>query len=308
MKRKRLFMIICIVLAAIMLSGCGLIGGIDPREQMDTIINGTMTGNIVNWGFAAADDIYLYLFYADGPDFDLGSIVRSDLTTGEHSLVIKDGGLYMSIVDQNLYYCRKDGIFFAPLDTFEPERLYEGEVTLLQFADDHMYFIQDGAICSLTVEGEPWNFAQIDDAECVNVTDEGLFYINQHDEKIWRAQLDGTQPSLYIDQKVDLFCVFKDDIYFIDSASGYIMSAALKEEAGDAKTVIEYRCSGFNLNQYGVFYTRNADGQNRCFRADLNGVNEEEISEGGSSVRHLVCIFNEGGLVVAQEEFAHWLE
>lgn len=307
-KRKRIILVACMALIAGLLGGCGMLGEIDEKDQMDTIVNGTSTGNIINWGYAAAYDIYLYLFSPGGDESDLGDIVKTDMTTGESSLAIKDGGLYLSIVDTYLYYCGKDGIYRAPLDTLVPELLYQGETSLLQFAGERMYFLEDETIRSTTMDGAPWGFAPIDGAKCVNVTDEGLYHINTLDGKIYRSELDGTETQLHIDQAVDLFCIFEDTLYFIDSASGYILSVALTEPVDYAKVIIQHRCSNLNMNQYGLYYTRIVDGESKCCRADLDGTNEQVFKESGVSARHLVCVFNESALIVEQEKYTDWWE
>ncbi len=298
-KIKKVFISTALALAVTALGGCALFGS--PQSLKPTLINGTTAGNIQNFGFAVKQDEIIFLYYTNGDLYQTGDIVKSNPETGENSLAMHDGGLYMSVYDANLYYCKVDGIYRASMDTFESERLLEVDATQLQISDGKMFYIEDGVINSADANGDAVDFIPIAGAECLNVYENKLLYIDSATGQIWQANTDSSDQKMLFDIDAKQFLILEGVFYYMDNADNNIKRIAEKDAASEI--VVPYACSGFNINAYGLYYTREADGKWVCCNADISGKNEQIIAENGESKRHLVCMFDGSAAILGEEEF-----
>lgn len=276
------------------LGGCSVFG--PKKEPLETLVNGTTAGNIVNKGFAVKDGEDLYIYNTSDGEYKIGDIVRSNIKTRKNSLAMQDGGLYMSVYNGYLYYCRQDGIYRASMASFAPERLVEANVTQLQIVGDRLFFVEDGTIKSTDAEGNDVGFAPIEHADCLTAAKDKLYYIDTAGKQIWQAGIDGKDAKKLFDPVVKQFGVVDTVFFYIDEADGFIKRVT--EEKTTPVTVVEAKCSGFNVSGYGMFYTREKDGKTVCCNADINGENEQVIKDTPESARHLICMFNEGAIVL----------
>lgn len=302
MKRKLLFIVVLLVLIAT-LGGCQLLnfGGQEPEtEPTNTVVNGTTTGNILNYGFGVQYGEELIFSYTGQGVYPIGSIVRSNPESGENSLVLEDGGLYMSIVADTLYYCRADGVYKTALDNPAPQLVLAKNVSQLQIVGGNMYYIENGAIDSSTISGEPRDFSRIENAKDLNVYSRNIYYIGTDDGYIYIAEIDGTDAKVFLQKSVDMLIVERGNVYFIDSISGYIQSIA--EGTSEVVTVVEFACAGFNVNSSNLYYTRTINGIGTCFLARPDGSKEETIADFGDSDWHVVCMWGERAIIVRIED------
>jgi len=296
---KKALVTAALALTVAALGGCSMFGSVESLKP--TLINGTTAANIQNLGFAVKQDDDLYLYFTSGDTYEMGDIVKSNPKTGDNSLAMRDGGLYMSIYDGNLYFCKEDGIYRAPMDTFKPERLLEGGVSQLQISEGRMVYIEDDVIKSASTDGSAIDFSLIEGAACLIVYENKLFYIDTASGQIWQADIDGSNAEMLFDLDVKQFSILEDVFYYIDSADDNIKRVS--DEYREPESVVPYAVSGFNINLYGMFYTREIDGKWVCCNADTNGENEQVIAENGESKRHMVCMFDGGAAILGQEEF-----
>lgn len=300
MKRfKKVLVIATAVLLVAALGGCSMFGSVESLKP--TLINGTTAGNIQNLGFAVKQDDDIYLYFTKGDTYEAGDIVKSNPKTGENSLAMKGGGFYMSIFDKTLYYCKEDGIYRAPMDTFKPELLLEGHAEQLQISEGKMFYIQDGAIKSASTDGGAVDFTPIEGAACLHVYEGKLFYIDSATGQIWQADTNGSHAEMLFDLNAKQFLILEGVFYYIDSADDNIKRVTDKDRKPE--TVVPHAVSGFNINLYGMFYTREIDGKWVCCNADTNGENEQVITDNGESKRHMACMFDGGAVILGQEEF-----
>lgn len=302
MKRKLLFTVALLVLVAA-LGGCSLLGiGVQEPEAEPTndIANGTTTGNILNYGFGVQYGEELIFSYTGQGVYPIGSIVRSNPETGESSLVLSEGGLYMSIVADTLYYCRADGVYKTALDNPAPQLVLAKNVSQLQIVGGNMYYIENGAIDSSTLLGEPREFARIENAKDLNVYERNIYYIGTDDGYIYSAEIDGSDAKVFLSKSVDMLIVERGNVYFIDSISGHIQSIA--EGTSEVVTAVEFACAGFNINSSNLYYTRTINGIGTCCLARPDGSEEEKITDFGDSDWHVVCMWDERAIIVRIED------
>jgi hypothetical protein len=300
---KKMAGLALLLVSLLALSGCAplsnLLGIGGGKTEEEPLTNGTTTGNILNGGFAVKDGDELLFYYTGGSVYPKGTLVRSNPDTKENIAVMDNAGLYMNLVDGTLYYCLDDGIYTAKLDAPQPQRVLEGECSLLQISGGHMYFVRNSTIESAALDGSPLAFTPIDNAACLNVYGSRLYYSDTANGHIRRAEMDGTGDQELFDQSVDLFCIIDDVIYYIDSADGLLKRMALEIDPESIETLTEKRCSGFNINRSGLYYTLD-DGL--CYNAGADGAQAQAISDFGTSAWHRACLFGEGALVVRQED------
>lgn len=296
---KKTVTTVAVALIVAMLGGCSLFGSSEPLKT--TLANGTTTGNIVNLGFAVKQDDDLYFYFTGGDTYEVGDIIKSNPDKGDNSLVMHDGGLYMSVYDGSLYFCKPDGVYRAPMDTDTPELVLECKAEQLQISAGQMFYIEDGTIRSAMTGGEAVEFTSIDGAACLNVYEDKLYYIDSASGQVWQADTDGGNAKRLFDIDAKQFLILEGVFYYIDNGDSHIkrMSADVK----DIKTVVPYACSSFNINLYGMFYTREVDGQWVCCYADTEGENEQVIEDSTQSTHHVVCMFDGGAVILGEEDF-----
>ena len=301
MKRLALALLAAALLLGV--GGCSMFSDLLGGEEQDVPIeHGTTTGNILNYGFAVQYGGDLLTCYAGDTVYPKGSLVRSNPETGESSLVLDRSGLYMSVDGDTLYYCLGEGIYATAIETPDPQRIIEGEITLLQICGDRLYYIEDGGIECAEMDGSPAvDFVRVENALCLNVYGDALYYADTQTGYILKADLKGGNIETVYDQRVGMFYLIDDVIYFIDGADGLIKRMELADTA-TVETVVAYPCSGFNVNRYGIYYTREVDGQRLCCNAGADGFQEKVLADMGESAWHVACLWNEGALVVPIED------
>lgn len=291
-----------LLLVSLVLAGCTPLTemlGVGEAEE-EPLTNGTTTGNILNGGFAVKDGEDLLVYYTGGEAYPKGSLVRSNPGTGESGRVLDKAGLYMNIADGVLYYSLDDGIYRMPLDTLQPERMLEGEYSLLQINGGRMYYVSGGMAGCTSLDGSAVTFTPVDNVACLNVYGDSFYYIDTTDGRIWKASADGTNKERLYDKAVDMFYIIDDVIYYIDSADGLLKRISLELDEETHETLTEKPCSGFNVNRQGLYYTLKDDGF--CYNAGPDGLQAQVVSGVDQSAWHRVCVFGEGAMVVRQED------
>lgn len=296
--RKKIIIIASILLIGLVFGGCSLMGNI--KTEPEKFINGTTTGNLLNYGFAVKNGEHVFFLNTGEGAYKRGSLIKSNVKTQENSLVMEDSGLYMNLVDEWLYYCKPDGIYKTKLENPNSSLVIEGNISLLQILNDNMYYVVDGEINSVTTAGENTDFTAIKNANGFNIYKETVYYINTENGYIYKADLNGGNIKAIYEHSVDMFYIIDDVIYFIDSDDSYIKRMTLKLEG--LETVVKQPCSGFNVNRGGIYYTREIDGVRACCNADPDGKQENVITEFGDSQWHIVCMFNEGASILKVED------
>ena len=294
--KKKILIVAAAAILAVLFAGCSIFNITNNADKEPLPLhNGTTTGNILNYGFSVKTGDELIFRYMYGDAYPAGSTVRSNPETGDNSLVTEDGGLYMNLVGNMLYYCKPEGVFRADIDDAQPEMVLEKDVKLLQIYDDVMYYIENGTIDARTTKGEQTDFEPIENADSLNVYSGKIYYKNTEDGYIYSADIDGTGSKVIIKKEVLMFCIMDDDIYYIDGVTGYIVRLGLEGKL--AVAIVEYSCSGFNVNRSNMYYTRYINGESICCNADIDGGNEERLSDFGDSKWHIVNMYNTGSLI-----------
>lgn len=298
---KRILIVVLALGLGLLLAGCSLFGGnSNLSKEPLPIVNGTTAGNILNYGFCIKNGDELIFQYTSGESYPLGSTVCSNPETGENSLLMEDGGLYMNIVDGWLYYCRQDGVFKAEIESPQPELVLEADIKQLQINDGIMYYIEDDTIKSSTIEGEDTEFSPIENADCLNVYGDRLYYKSTEDGYIYSSKIDGSNIRTELAHEVAMFIIMDDMIYYLDGITGYLVRMELNGKL--AVAIVEQAITGFNINRSNMYYTRYINGVGTCCNADIDGGNEQQLSEFGDSQWHIVCMYNTGALLAKQEE------
>lgn len=298
MRKTMLAVMAAVCLLVLGLGGCSALA---PAKSDDKkLANGTTAGNIQNLGFAAKQGDDLYFYYAGGDAYKLGDVVKSNPNTGENSFIMHDGGFYMSFYDDSLYYCREDGIYRAPVDTFEPRLLLKGSATQLQMLDGQMYYLEDATIKSADAHGQAVDFSPINNADCLSVYENKLFYIDTASGQVWQAERDGTGAEMLFDVNAKQFVIQDDKLYYIDRGDEQIKRVTLNKKT--PQTLVPSVCRSLNVNAYGIFYTREVDGKWVCCSADSEGGSEQVLENSATAERHYICMFGSGAVIVRAED------
>ncbi len=298
MRKNKIAMTAAAGLLALLLGGCSLLA--PAKSDDEALANGTTAGNIQNLGFAAKQGDDMYFYYADGDAYEIGDIVKSNPDTGDNSFVMHDGGFYMSIYDGRLYYCREDGIYRASMDTFEPQRLLDGSATQLQISDGWMYYIEDDTIKAAAANGQAVDFSPIEGAACLSAYENKLFYIDSASGQVWQAEKDGSAAQMLFDVSAKQFVIQDNKLYYIDRNDEQIKRVTPDKKT--PQTLVPYVCKSLNVNAYGMFYTREVDGQWVCCSADSEGGSEQVLENSTTVERHLICMFGNGAVIVRTED------
>ncbi len=298
MRKKTIAITAAACALALMLGGCSMLA--PAKSDDEKLMNGTTAGNIQNLGFAAKQGGDLYFYYAGGDDYEIGDIIKSNTNTGDNSFIMHDGGFYMSFYNNSLYYCREEGVYRAPTDTFEPRLLLKGSITQLQLLDGQMYYVEDETIKSADAHGQPVEFSPIENADCLSVYENKLFYIDTASGQVWQADKDGSGAEMLFDVNAKQYVIENDKLYYIDRSDEQIKRVTLNNKT--PQTLVPYVCRSLNINAYGMFYTREVDGQWVCCSADSEGGSEKVLENSATAERHKICMFGGGAVIVRTED------
>lgn len=297
---KRILIVALTLSLAVLFAGCSLFGGSNVTNEPLPIVSGTTTGNILNYGFCAKSGDELFFLYTTGKTYDIGSTIRSNPETGENSLLMEDGGLYMNIVDGWIYYCKSDGVFKAEIENPEPQLVLEADVKQLQISKGIMYFIEDGTLKTSTLDGEETDFSPVENTDCLNVYGDRLYYKSTEDNYIYSCDLTGADVKTELAHEVSMFIIMDDMIYYLDNVTGYLVKMELNGKL--AMAIVEKALSGFNINRSNMYYTRYINGAGTCCNADVNGGTEQKLTDFGNSEWHIVCMYDNGALLAKIED------
>lgn len=299
--KKKIVLILFTLAISLILAGCSLFGGSSSLSNEPLpLVNGTTQGNILSYGFCVKYGDELIFLNTSNDYYPLGSTVLSNPETGESSVLVEDGGLYMNLVGDMLYYCKPQGVFRVDINDPVPELVLQKYVRLLQLKDDVMYYVEDYVIDARTVDGEETDFSPIENADCLNVYGNKLYYISTEDSFIYSAELDGSGTEIVFGKEASMFTIMDNTLYYLDAVTGYLVKKEL--DGKFAIAIVEHALTGFNINRSGIYYTRNIDGAGTCCNSNVDGGNEETLSEFGDSSWHIVCMFNTGALLAKVEE------
>ena len=299
--KKKLFFILLTALLAVLFAGCSIFGISDNASKEPLpLSNGTTAGNILNYGFCVKHGDDLIWLYTAGDYYPLGSTLRSSPDEESSELLMEDGGLYMNLVGTMLYYCKPEGIFKADIEEPVPQLVLEKDVKQLQIKDGVMYYIEDGTLDARTMDGEEAGFEPVEGADCLNVYADRLYFIGTQDGYIYSCSLDGGDIRTEFAHEVSMFIVMDDIIYYLDGITGYLVKIELGGKLATA--VVEQPLTGFNINRSNMYYTRYISGIGTCCNADIDGRNEETITEFGDSQWHVTCMYNTGTLLARVED------
>ena len=97
-----------------------------------------------------------------------------------------------------------------------------------------------------------------------------------------------------------MLLIERGNVYFIDSVTGYIRS--IPQSTKEVQTIVEFACSGFNVNANNLYYTRSIDGISYCALARPDGSEKEILRDFGDSAWHVVCMWDDGAIIVRIED------
>lgn len=220
--------------------------------------NGTTNGNLMNRGYFAAKDGWIYLFtnYSDS-----------------------DGGLYK---------IRPDGT--------GKKKLVDGEVRSINVVGDWIYYANwhqgvpygDGSIHKIRTDGTKDTKLNSDSSLYVNVVGDWIYYINRyHSDRIYRIRTDGTERTMLSEDRSDYMNVVGDWIYYVNRHDSEKLYKMRTDGTGRTKvcdgsinagsSASEYFC--LNVTGDWIYYKNVEDLTFNKIRTD--GTGKTKLYEGG---------------------------
>ncbi len=232
---------------------------------------GNSSGNIINGGFLALDDGWIY-YNSVYDDFCLYKI-RAD--GSEKTKICDDYAWCINTVGDWLYYRDKNTDFSLiriKKDGTSREQLLDYAVADVTVVDDYIYFVKGvlGSVCRTRLDGT--DFMELSDDSCGNLYYENgkLYYINYFEnQSIFCIATDGSGRTKISGEEVEFFAIIGSDIFYGNDDDENMYRINL--QGGTAELVTEggntFRTLNVLDNQIfyplGWFYRIDSDGSNK---------------------------------------------
>jgi len=285
--------VLVLVLSFVMLTACASVK--DESEYPSGSV-GNSYGNIVNGGFAAYNDGWVYYNSFDNKCFYK---MREDGT--EKTKLADQSACYINVADGWIYYCYyKDyrntaekegsGIFRMRTDGSENTRIADDIVAVcMNVSGEWIYYIESGGVYKTRLDG----------SEKTRVTDGNINYINVDGDWIYyTAGINGDLCKIRTDGTGKTLLRLMDDVFY----SGYIITAGdwiyyMPHAFDDTFSIYKIRTDGtentlviswndiwgidFNIADGWIYYTGWCDETNShpIHKMRLDGSEKTRLSE-----------------------------
>ena len=317
MVNKKLCLIIAILMA--LLCGCSKYIAIKDRNE-DNYNNGSTEnagktanqemqnngyGNLINGGYAAYDDGYIYFTNSFAPNISEADCklyrVNSDWT--EPTKILDDTAECINIVGDWIYYINQSDeckLYKARKDGTQRTILHDEKCSSVYVQGDWIYYStcsrvslkNVGEIYKMKTDGSNKEKLSDDCAESMIVRDEWIYYSSETDVPgevlpetyLYKMKTDGTERNIVSDEEIHIFVLYDQWIYYIgENNKMYMMDIS-----GNNKRIItEDKVLSLNTDGKWIYYCNSSDFE-KLYRIKPDGSGKEKLSEIRSPFIHIV--------------------
>jgi hypothetical protein len=262
----------------------------EENQYLRSIINETPTeelgntiGNILNGGFIAKENDWLYYNQRGTSLYGYLSKIKPDLTMDTR--LVSDEPTYINVLNGWVYYRsgREDGkIYKIKTDGTERTQLSADSSTHILVRGDWIYYVNqaDGAkIYKIRVDGTERTKLNEDHSSSINLIGNWIYYQNMTDQhKPYRVRIDGTERAELNDTSAHGMIILGDLIYFRNPADeNRIYRMGID---GSNKTKLsENPTSKFNVSDGWVYYTTVDTPGGDLYKMRLDGTSKTFLNE-----------------------------
>ncbi len=249
----------------------------DKKEKKEVessvpLAAGNTTGNIVNNGFVAIKDGWIYF------NDRFGKILSKVRPNGSGYTKVNDKrSLFLNIVDDWIYYTVGLYIFKMRTDGSEKTPITNNKGSYLNIVDDWMYFVNldDGKmIYKARIDGSEITKLNDHAAAYLNYAAGWLYYANESKEDsivtgIYKIKPDGTSNTLIHEGKAKYVTVIGEWVYYINKSSGGIISRT-KVDGVKSENLNEEESEYIHVTEDCVYFS-NVYDDNYLYKMELDG-------------------------------------
>ncbi len=260
-----------------------------PEADEVSSSRGNTVGNIINAGYVAKQDNYIY-YHND----QHGGRIYSYNSDNNQSKQLNDYSSWsINIYGDRIYYSNRDRgyrIYSLKADGSEQKRLNDDYSSNINVVDGWIYYRNwdDGeSVYRIRHNGGERTKINSDSSWHINVVGDWIYYRNQDDgNRIYKVRLDGSDRRRLNSDSSWFVNVVDNHIYYCNEDDGWQIFRL--DTDGTNKVRLNYDRSRF-LNVVGgwIYYVNRSDG-NKIYRIDLDGDNRSKVNEDDSCCINVV--------------------
>lgn len=258
-------------------SSQGASGATSDNISMDiteTYTSGNSQGALQAGGYLATDGKWYY--YRSN---DSGTMYRMKSDGSGKAKLTEDPVKCISVYDGYVYYYAdgaSPGIYRMRPDGSNPVKLHDGNAEEVRIIKDRIYYqdsIRNLHLCSMDLDGK--NVVEENQMENMNgptaIDGEYIYFSNRDDaNKLYRANLDGSDQTCLVDHLVEGFTIAGNLLYFNDNTTNNLSTYDLS--TGEFKELLFDYIYYINVTEDGIYgYSGMNDMHLTCAQLDGMG-------------------------------------
>ncbi|MGI6580504.1 MAG: protein kinase domain-containing protein [Saccharofermentanales bacterium] len=233
---------------------------LQTKEMLPDLKRGNSLGNSAIAGGAYAVQSEDLIFFISN-----GNIYKMSEQGAETELLVegKDAAA-LSFYNGWLYYSSAGNILQTNIYTLETDILCENLSGELCIINDRYYVKTDDGLYLLnTLTGNLTSLNNFSSLKSLNITENGLFYIDKNDHYLYRSDLDGSGITKILNRNCNSVCLFEDTLFCAINAEDDEEKEELiliYEDFEKAETLSEINAAMINVTANGIYYINAPDG------------------------------------------------
>ncbi|WP_251859568.1 DUF5050 domain-containing protein [Clostridium sp. Marseille-Q2269] len=263
----------------------GTVEGYNGEVKLTLKVNGEIpygmgnsSGNILNKGFIAKDNEYIYCVNKENGN---GKIYRNKINGAEDKQLSSNSADFLNIYGEYIYYVSNGDLCRIKKDGSEEKIIKSAAPSYMTIYNDFIYYFDksqggiykikiDGSAYSQVVSGGKWRA----DSQFI-VSGEFIYYSNYEDNSsIYKIRTDGSSKIKLNTLSCSQMNIIGKYIYYISNGNLYTICI----DGSDNKLLYSGNIS--NINGYGnnIYYVDNNDN-NALYKINLDGSYRIKLSK-----------------------------
>ncbi|HHT24269.1 MAG TPA: DUF5050 domain-containing protein [Clostridiaceae bacterium] len=226
------------------------------REIQSDLNRGNSLGNSAIAGGAYAVQSEDSIFFLSN-----GNIYKmSERGTETELLVEGKDAAALSFCNGWLYYSSGKNILQTNIYTLETDVLCEnlpGEIHILN--DCYYVKTDDGLYLLNTMTGKLTSLNNFSALMSLNIVENGLFYVDENDNSLYSANLNGSSATKILDRHCSSICWFEDTLFCAVNDDEKNELILVRENFEEAETLSETNAAMINVTENGIYFINGYD-------------------------------------------------
>ena len=241
---------------------------------------GNTVGNIINGGFVAQQDEWIY--YRNGGEG--GKLYKIRMDGSDRTKITGDESCYINVAGEWVYYSNERAgykLYKIRIDGSGKTKFYNGKTAYINVVGDWVYYSNgsdDEKLYKLYIDGSGRTKLNDDKSRYINVVGEWAYYSNYSDgNKLYKIRIDGSGRTKLNDDRSYSINVVGEWVYYSNYSDGSKLYKIRID--GSGKTKFDDDKSDY-INAVGdwVYYCNYSDGS-KLYKIRIDGSGKTKLND-----------------------------